>query len=277
MSGEEERLYARAEMLEDLDEMASAVSDVLAGAQGAGVDPRAVTSLTAALQTLDPGAGAGYSAGSRKDRQDGSGYGSDGEFLEALSDAEDQVRERLREVTELREQVSLALDRAERDLGQARRDLETARAALAAAYAMSTRQPCDGCHSARAAAIAAAEADIADAEAQIADAGRRTGICEAADDILDSPRGTPGPRAHPAADGPPGPRRGLRAGLPIRLFRGETAPVRTLDRRSVHVRPARSPGTHLLRPVPPWRDSRTRVRPDPRRPRHGLPERGPPP
>ena len=180
MSGEQEKLYARAEMLEETDELASAVSKVLTGAQGAGVDPRAVISLTAALQTLDPGASTSYTAGSRKDRQDGSGYGSDGEFLEALSDAEDQVRERQREVTELREQVALALDGAQRDLGQARRDLDAARAALAAAYAMGTRQPCDGCHSARAAAAA-----IAEAEARIADAGRRIGICEAAADILD--------------------------------------------------------------------------------------------
>ena len=141
-------------------------------------------SLTAALQTLDPGASTGYSAGSKKDRQDGSGYGSDAEFLEALSDAEDQVRERLREVKALREQVSLALDRAQQDLEQARRDLTAARAALAAAYAMSTKEPCDGCHSARAAAIAAAEAAIAEAEARIADAERRIGICEAAADIL---------------------------------------------------------------------------------------------
>jgi WD domain, G-beta repeat len=130
MSGEEERLYARAEMLEDLAEPASAVSEVLTGAQGAGVDPRAVTSLTAALQTLDPGASTGYSPGSRKDRQDGSGYGSDGEFLEALSDAEDQAREHLREVTGHREQVSPAADRAQQDLGQARRALAAARAAL---------------------------------------------------------------------------------------------------------------------------------------------------
>jgi hypothetical protein len=186
MSGEEERLYTRAEMLEELDELASAVGEMLTGAQGAGVDPRVVISLTAALQTLDPGAGTGYAAGSRKDRRDGSGYGSDGEFLEALSDAEDQVRQHLREVKELREQVSLALDRAQRDLGQGRRDLAAARAALAAAYAMGTRQPCDGCHSARAAAIAAAEAAIAEAEARIAAAGRRIGICEAAADVLDS-------------------------------------------------------------------------------------------
>ena len=171
-------------MLEETGELAQAVTGILTGAQGAGVDPRAVISLTAALQTLDPGASTGYSAGSRKDRQGGSGYGSDGEFLEALSDAEDQVRERLREVTELREHVSLAADRAQRDLGQGRRDLEAARAALAAAYAMSTRDPCDGCHSARAAAIAAAEAAIAEAEARIADAGRRIGSCEAAADVL---------------------------------------------------------------------------------------------
>ena len=63
MSGEEEKLYARAEMLEETGDLAQAVSEVLAGAQGAGVDPRAVISLTAALQTLDPGAGTGYSRG----------------------------------------------------------------------------------------------------------------------------------------------------------------------------------------------------------------------
>jgi hypothetical protein len=103
-----------------------------------------------------------------------------------LSDAEDQVREHLREVTELRAQVALALDHAQRDLGQARCDLDAARAALAGAYAMSTRQPCDGCHSARAAAIAAAQAADAGAGARMADAGRRVGICEAAADILDS-------------------------------------------------------------------------------------------
>ena len=136
MTGEQERLYARAEMLEETGELAQAAAEVLTGAQGAGVDPRAVISLTAALQTLDPGAAAGYSAGSQKDRRDGTGYGSDGEFLEALSDAEDQVREHLCEVKELREQIALALDGAQQDLGQARRDLTAARAALAAAYAM---------------------------------------------------------------------------------------------------------------------------------------------
>jgi hypothetical protein len=174
----------RAEMLEETGELAQAVTGILTGAQGAGVDPRAVISLTAAVQTMDPGASTSYTAGSKKDRQDGSGYGSDAEFLEALSDAEDQVRERLHEVRALQEHVALALDRAQQDLGQARRDLAAASAALAAAYAMPTRKPCDGCHSARAAAIAAAEAAIAEAEARIAAAERRISICEAAADIL---------------------------------------------------------------------------------------------
>ena len=185
MTGSEEQLFTRAEVLEDTDGLVQSITAVLAGAQGAGVDPRAVISLTGALQSLDPGTAVSYSAGSQKDRWDGSGYGSDGEFLEAMSDAEDQVREHLREVKELREQVALSLDRAQEDLGQARRDLATARDALAAAYAMRTRRPCDGCHAARTTAIAAAEAAVADAEARIADAERRIAICEAAADILD--------------------------------------------------------------------------------------------
>jgi hypothetical protein len=73
MSGEEERLYARAEMLDETGELAQAVAGVLHGAQGAGVDPRAVISLTAALQALDPGASISYEADSKKDRRDGSG------------------------------------------------------------------------------------------------------------------------------------------------------------------------------------------------------------
>ncbi len=85
---------------------------------------------------------------------------------------------------ELQEQVSAVLDRAQEDLEQGRRDLAAAREALAAAYAMSTRQPCDGCHSARAAAIAAARAAIAGAGVRIAAAERRAGICEAAAGIL---------------------------------------------------------------------------------------------
>ena len=186
MTGEEERLYARAEMLEDPAEPAAAVGRGARGRAGRGRRPAGRHQpRPPPCRPWTPAPAPVTALGSRKDRRDGCGYGSDGEFLEALSDAEDQVREHLREVKELREQVVLALDRAEQDLGQARRDLAAAREALAAAYAMSTRQPCDGCHAARAAAIAAAEAAVADAEARIADAERRISICEAAADILD--------------------------------------------------------------------------------------------
>src|SRR5208282_3883378 len=182
---DEQQLCILAEMLADLDDLTAAAAVALDGAQGAGVDPRAVAGLKSALVTLDPAATVTYNAGDTRDRRRGTGYASDGEFLEAVADAEDQVQVRLREVAGLRERVSAALDKASGDLSQARRDLEAARAALAAAYAMATREPCDGCHGLRAAAISSAEAAIADAEARIADAQQRIALCEAAAEILD--------------------------------------------------------------------------------------------
>jgi hypothetical protein len=187
MTGCEEQLYARAEMLDETGDLAAAVAAVLAGASGAGVDPRAVTGLRAAIQALDPaGAAPGYQAGGSTDRQPGTGYRSDAEFLEAVSDAEDEVRERQREAADLHEQVAATLDAAERDLEQARQDLTRARLELAAAHARPTRNPCDGCHAAKAAAITAAEDAVAGAEGRIRDAGRRIGLCEDAAGILDA-------------------------------------------------------------------------------------------
>jgi hypothetical protein len=119
----------------------------------------------------DPGADTGCAAGSKQDRHRGSGYGSDGEFLEAVSDAEGDVRDRLRGVQQLREEVTAAMD-------SPLAALRDARLALMAALAMATKDPCDGCHPAKAAAIAAAEAAIAAAE-------RRISLCEAAAEILD--------------------------------------------------------------------------------------------
>ena len=182
---DEQQLCIHAEMLADLDDLTAAVATALDGAQGAGVDPRAVAGLKSALVTLDPGASVTYNAGDAHDRRRGTGYGSDGEFLEAVADAEDQIQVRLREVAGLRERVTAALDQAGEDLSQARRDLDAARAALAAAYAMPTREPCNGCHGQRAAAISAAQAAVADAEARIADAQQRIALCETAAEILD--------------------------------------------------------------------------------------------
>jgi hypothetical protein len=157
MSGYEETVLARAEVLEDTDDLAQSVSSVLAGAQGAGVDPAAVASLAAAACALDLGANTSYDAGSKHDRHSGSGYRSDGEFLEAVSDAEDDLRERLRDAEQLRELVATAMDAAQ--------------AALDAAYAMPVTDPCTGCHGAK--------------EAAIQDALRRIGLCEAAAEVLD--------------------------------------------------------------------------------------------
>jgi hypothetical protein len=145
-----------------------------------------VVSLRAAARALDPAGGApACQAGSRTDRDPGSGYRSDSEFLEAVSSAEDQTRDWLGDADRLAEHVIAAADKAHDDLERAQRDLQAAQADLAAAYAMPTRDPCTGCHRARAAAIAAAEAAIADAEGRIHDADRRICLCEDTSEILD--------------------------------------------------------------------------------------------
>ena len=126
MSGYEEQLHARAEMLEETSELAAAVTEILDGASSAGVDPHAIVSLRAAITELDPaGAPPGYQAGSRTGRHPGSGYRSDAEFLEAVSDAEDQTLDGLRDTGQLQEQVIAALDKAHDDRERAQRDLET--------------------------------------------------------------------------------------------------------------------------------------------------------
>ena len=182
---DEQQLCIHAEMLADLDDLTAAAATALDGAQGAGVDPRAVAGLKSALVTLDPAAHVTYDAGDAHDRRRNTGYSTDGEFLEAVADAEDQIQVRCREVADLQKRVTVALDEATEDLQQGRRDLAEARAALAAAYSMGTTLPCQGCHGERDAAIAAAQAAVAEAEARIADAERRITLCEAAAGILD--------------------------------------------------------------------------------------------
>jgi hypothetical protein len=129
-------------VLEDTGELVQAIIAVLAGAQGAGADPAAVTSLQAAARTLDPGAETRYDAGSKDERRPGAGYRSDGEFLEAVSEAEDDARERLREVQRLQEAIVAAMDAAQAELD--------------AVYSMPVKDECDGCHGAKEAAIRAA-------------------------------------------------------------------------------------------------------------------------
>jgi hypothetical protein len=172
MTGYEEQLLTRAEVLEDTGELVQSIVVILAGAQDAGVDPAAIISLAAVARALDPGAATRYDAGSKDDRRCGGGYHSDAAMLEAVSEAEDDAGDRLREVQQLQERVLAALDAAQEALA-------AARAALAAAQAMPVKEKCDGCHAARAAAISAAEASIAEAQERIR-------ICEAATDLLDT-------------------------------------------------------------------------------------------
>jgi len=130
MSGCEEQLLTRAEVLEDVGEL---------------------------VQALDPGAETSYDAGSKEERHPGTGYRSDGECLEAVSQAGDDVHDRLREVQQLQEVIVTAMDAAQ--------------AALDAAYAMPVKDECDGCHGAKEAAIMAALSRIR--------------MCETAAEILD--------------------------------------------------------------------------------------------
>jgi hypothetical protein len=171
MSGYEEKLLARANELDETSELAMSLAEIHAGAAAAGVDRPAVLSLEAAIAVLGHGVPA-YHPGGRGDRRPGGGYGSDVEFIEALAAAEEQIRDWLRDAVTLYADAGEALGRAQKDLERARRD-------LAAAYAMPTHKPCNGCHGAKAAAIAAAEAAIEDAE-------RRIAICEDAGEILEA-------------------------------------------------------------------------------------------
>jgi hypothetical protein len=157
MTGYEQTLLVRAEVLEDAGELVQSIAAVLSGAQEAGADPAAVTSLQDAVRALDPGASTGYDTGSKEDRQPGGGYRSEGEFLEASAEAEGDVLERLREAEKLQEQLAAAMDAAQ--------------AALDAGYAMPVKDECDGCHGIK--------------EAAIAEALHRIGLCEAAAGILD--------------------------------------------------------------------------------------------
>ncbi len=167
MSDYERQLLARARELADVGELAETATGILGGGRRAGLDPDALGGLVGAAAALGSAGTAVYAAG----RGPGVRYASERDFLSALADAEDDIAERLRTAVKLRDQATAALDAA-------LAALDAGRQALAAARAMPTRDKCDGCHDAKAAAIVAAEAAIADAQ-------ERASLCEAAIDILD--------------------------------------------------------------------------------------------
>ncbi len=167
MSDYERQLLARARELADVGELAETATGILGGGRRAGLDPDALGGLVGAAAALGAAGTAVYAAG----RGPGVRYAGERDFLSALADAEDDIAERLRTAVKLRDQATATLDAA-------LDTLDAGRQALAAARAMPTRDKCDGCHNAKASAIAAAEAAIADAQ-------ERASLCEAAIDVLD--------------------------------------------------------------------------------------------
>ena len=119
-------------MLDETGNLAAAVTAILAGASGAGVDPRAVISLRAAITALDPAGGPpGHQAGACGTRRAGTAPTASSWKRSATP----KIRSATGSVTsdQLQEQVIAALDQAHADLERAQRDLEAARQDLAAA------------------------------------------------------------------------------------------------------------------------------------------------
>lgn len=168
MAGEQ-LLLTSADHLADTGDLAYAVTELIGGMESAGGDRAAVVSLIAAHDVLG-GAAVTYNPGSRTDREPGSGFGSDVEFLEAIHDVTDQVLDRAGDAGRLADELTEAAAELDTELGEAR-------AELAAALAMPTHVPCEGCHGRKWEAITAAETYIADVQ-------RRIRVVEDATEIL---------------------------------------------------------------------------------------------
>jgi hypothetical protein len=155
MNDDRERaLLARAHALAGVEDLAEEVTGILGGARAARLDPDALASLAGAALALGAGSLQVY-------RAEAARFADDRELLDAVEDAEADVAGRVAATRQLQSEVSDALARAREDLEEARDDLDAARA-------MPVHRPCDGCHAARAAAIAAAQERIRDAQERIA-------------------------------------------------------------------------------------------------------------
>ena len=137
-------LPGRAEQLADIEELAETALEVLGSGRGARTDPDALVSLTGAALALGADSVAAY-------RATGEPASSDAELLGDAAELEDDVAARLREAGKLTAE-------ARRELAQAREAERKAREDLRRAQALAVKDKCDGCHGARARAIAAAQA-----------------------------------------------------------------------------------------------------------------------
>src|SRR5258708_66947 len=152
MGAETERaLLARAEELADTGDLAERIIEMIGWARAARVDQEALGGLVTAVRLLDGDVIALFRA--VRGRYQAGKFNHDTELLEIVEEVEDDISAQAKAAARLRRQADEALQRARSDLTAARRQ-------LAAALAMAVKDPCRGCHTAKAAAIAAAEARI---------------------------------------------------------------------------------------------------------------------
>ncbi len=170
----ERRLLARARELADLTDLADDTLACLGAARHAGLDPEPLSGLVGCAAALGASATATYTAG---DGWTGA-HPDEHHFLAHVASIEDDLDERIHALTRLGKEAAAALDTARQDLEAAREQLAAARRQLAAARALPTRDPCEGCHSAKAAAISTAEAAVHEAESLVRECEIRTGICQ---------------------------------------------------------------------------------------------------
>jgi hypothetical protein len=170
----ERRLLARACELADLSDPRNNTLACLGAARHAGLDPEALTGLVGCAAALGASGTATYTAGEGWTGR----HPDERHFLAHIHSIEDDLDEPIHAVIRLGKQASAPLDTARQDLEAAREKLAAARRQLAAAHAMLLRQPCDGCHDARAATIVAAQAAVHETEDLVRECEISTGICQ---------------------------------------------------------------------------------------------------
>ncbi len=258
----ERALLARADELADTADLAGWLTEIIGWARAARVDQAALAGRVTAVRILGGDVTALFRA--VRGRHAGGRFGRDTELLDILADADAGIDDRARAAAQLRRQASQALQRA-------RADEDAARDQLACALAMPVADPCRGCHSAKAAAIAAAERDLDNARERASLASDTLEIlaglklAEALQAVPACPRtcARSTSRPTPGHPGPPGDaqRRRLhhRPGIPGRHGRPDARrphPAPSSGRPGVLMTSAVHPRTRRARSAPPRRRAR---------------------
>lgn len=183
----EAALFSRAEgaAAGDTENRAFELRAILMRCQATGVDHRVVTGLQQAMKLLD------VTADTRYDSNAGPGqnpYASDLDFAEAMVEAEMDLHADLQHVERMQGENSDLEEAAELAAAAAATELSQAREMLAVAYAIPTKDPCDGCHASKMTAISSAEAAVQGAESRIQEANERLDVCESTAGVLEELR-----------------------------------------------------------------------------------------